>query len=236
MPADREFPVAGARARLRVAALALAGAGLVTVVGGSVSAQTGEPTGPITTLTSTTSTPTTQASTTTTENDPEPTTTTEDDPEPTTTVERTTTTRSRAATTTRSDNSDEFDDSGDFDDADSSGSGTETDGFDDGISEDIESDPTTTELTPTTERDLLVAGDGSSGAESTTTSSTTVVQVEGDDGVSEEAMIWLIVAGLVAIALLVAFWTVRFWRATRPEGAGGDEEPAKDPTTVFGRP
>ena len=45
-------------------------------------------------------------------------------------------------------------------------------------------------------------------------------------------MLWLIVAGLVVIALLIALWTVRFWRTTRPEPPVVEEPPA-DPTTVF---
>lgn len=101
------------------------------------------------------------------------------------------------------------------------------------------------ETTTTTGRNLLVAGDGTDGAESTTTSTTTPPAQPDEGGLSESSMIWLIVAGLVGIAGLIGWWTIRYWRATAPiddpdesvvdassgpptAGAGGD-----DPTTVF---
>jgi hypothetical protein len=66
----------------------------------------------------------------------------------------------------------------------------------------------------TTVNDLLVPGDGSEGAESTTT--TALVAATGDDGISDDTLILLIVSGLAAIALLVGILTWRYWAATRP--------------------
>ncbi len=87
---------------------------------------------------------------------------------------------------------------------------------------------------------LLVPGDGRRGG---------IVDDDRDHGgrsssndsvVSERMQLWLIVAGLVAIALLIGVWTVRYWRATRPvpddTGEPGPDpagEAAADPTTVF---
>ena len=84
------------------------------------------------------------------------------------------------------------------------------------------------EQTITTRRDLLVPGDGSDGAPSTTTT-TEAPEVASGDGLDEETQIWLIVAGLVVVALLIGAWTVRYWRRTRPVPL---EEPP-DPTSVF---
>lgn len=72
--------------------------------------------------------------------------------------------------------------------------------------------------TTTTERNVLVAGDGSDGAESTTTSSTSVVQASEakGGGLSETTAVWAIVGGLVAVAIGILFWTVRYWRKTTP--------------------
>ena len=104
--------------------------------------------------------------------------------------------------------------------------------LDDELDEVDDESTTTTEETTTTIRDLLVPGDGSAGAESTTTSTTAPPEQASSttSGISEETMIWLIVAGLVAIALLIGLWTVRYWRQTRPTPVlpGPD-----DPTTVF---
>lgn len=84
--------------------------------------------------------------------------------------------------------------------------------------------------TTTTERDLLVSGDGTEGAESTTTTSTTIVEVAADDGsLDEETQIWLIVAGLVVVAALIGVWTWRYWVRTKPVAV--DDGP--DGTTVF---
>ena len=54
-------------------------------------------------------------------------------------------------------------------------------------------------------------------------------------------MLWLIVAGLVAIAALIGMWTFRYWKATKPETddapsvevAGALRRGGDDPTTVF---
>ncbi len=117
----------------------------------------------------------------------------------------------------------------------------------------VQSTSATTEATPTsstivsetsttTGRNLLVAGDGTDGAESTTTTSTTPTSASDDGGVSESTTLWLIVAGLVAIAVLIGLWTRRYWVSTRPEpddgpsieaGEGTDRPGGDDPTTVF---
>jgi cobalamin biosynthesis Mg chelatase CobN len=74
---------------------------------------------------------------------------------------------------------------------------------------------TTTEdaTTLSTVNALLVPGDGSEGAESTTT--TTVAVDDGDDS-SEATVVWLIVAGLVAVAAAIGVLTWRYWLATKP--------------------
>lgn len=103
---------------------------------------------------------------------------------------------------------------------------------------------TTPESTTTSApgRDLLVAGDGTDGAESTTTTSTIPASEAGDGGVSESTTLWLIVAGLVAIALLIGLWTYRYWVTTRPAPAEADPADSgssrrrpggDDPSTVF---
>ena len=102
------------------------------------------------------------------------------------------------------------------------------------------------ETTTTTGRNLLVAGDGTDGAESTTTSTTTPPSTVDEGGLSESALIWIIVAGLVGIAVLIGWWTVRYWKATDPQAsddgveavASGSRSPSAsgggdDPTTVF---
>src|SRR3546814_997755 len=71
-------------------------------------------------------------------------------------------------------------------------------------------------LTVSTTSDLLVAGDGTEGAESTTTSTTVVATSVDDSGTSDGTLIALVIAGLVALALAVAFLTWRYWAATRP--------------------
>ena len=155
---------------------------------------------------------------------------------PTTTTEDTSTTEFFETTTTTEyvePTTTTFDQSTDTTDFD------ETDGFDDeDDADDVDADEvsTTTEATSTTIRNLLVAGDGTEGAESTTTTSTTVVGVENasSDGVSESTIIWLIVGGLVVIAGLIALWTWRFWRATRPAAASAAPSSATaDRTSVF---
>ena len=161
---------------------------------------------------------------TTTLADDDDTTTTSSDFETTTTTEfvETTTTESQGpGTTAGSGEIDGFDDDTSFEDDDDTGS---------------DEDSTTTTSTSTTALALLVPGDGSEGSQSTTTTSTTVVEVAsaGVDGLSESTIIWLIVAGLVVIAGLIALWTLRFWRATRPAPPSTTRKgAAADRTTVF---
>src|SRR3546814_2739316 len=86
-----------------------------------------------------------------------------------------------------------------------------------GGDEDDEEIVTTTEaLTVSTTSDLLVEGDGTEGAESTTTSTTVVATSVDDSGTSDGNLIALVSAGLVAVALAVAFLQWRYWAATRP--------------------
>lgn len=94
-----------------------------------------------------------------------------------------------------------------------------------------EVDDTVPAETSTTLRDLLVPGDGTDGAQLTTTSTTAAPEVAADGALDEETQVWLIVAGLVAVALLIGAWTVRFWLRTRPTGAPEDGDPG--PTTVY---
>lgn len=155
--------------------------------------------------------------------DPEPTTTTEVPVETTTTEapeEPTTTDAPRQTTTTRSTPTTQR-------------ATTTTEAFEEDLTEEeveTETEVTEPEQTTTTGRDLLVPGDGSDGAESTTTTSTTIAEVAADGGIDEETQIWLVVAGLVVVALLIGVWTVRYWRRTRPDVP--PREP--DQTTVFG--
>jgi hypothetical protein len=84
---------------------------------------------------------------------------------------------------------------------------------------------TTTEpvTTLTTRSNLLVAGDGTQGAESTTTTLRTETRVQGGSGPSDGTLIALIIGGLVVVAALVGALTFRYWRATAPAAAGGQE-------------
>ena len=160
---------------------------------------------------------------TTTTTEPPPETTTTEPPAATTTTQRSTPTTARATTTTTAVEDDDV--AVDDDVVTGDGDAEETDEG----SEVTEPAPTSSTL-----RDLLVPGDGSDGAQSTTTTSTTVA--EGDeDGVDEETQVWLIVAGLVAVALLIGAWTVRYWRRTQPDRPD-DPGPEPDQTTVFGTP
>lgn len=157
--------------------------------------------------------------------DPGPTTTTTEVPVETTTTEApeepTTTDAPRQTTTTRSTPTTQR-------------ATTTTEAFEeDAVGEEeveTETEVTEPEETTTTGRDLLVPGDGSDGAQSTTTTSTTIAEVAADGGIDEETQIWLVVAGLVVVALLIGAWTVRYWRRTRPDVP--PQEP--DQTTVFG--
>jgi len=73
---------------------------------------------------------------------------------------------------------------------------------------------TTTTMTVTTLHDVLVPGDGTEGAESTTTTARAIAT--GSDGISDDTLILLMVAGLAMVALLVGVLTWRYWSATRP--------------------
>ncbi|HEX2563929.1 MAG TPA: hypothetical protein VHK25_08440, partial [Acidimicrobiales bacterium] len=70
-------------------------------------------------------------------------------------------------------------------------------------------------ITFTTVANLLVPGDGTDGAQATTT--TTAPQPdEGSSADDENRLIWMIIAGLAAVAVLVAVLTWRYWLLTRP--------------------
>lgn len=168
-------------------------------------------------------TTTTDPSPATTEPEPEvTTTTTEAEPAPTTTDAPRA--APRATTTSRSSvEDDEVDGEGDDGVADA-----DAQADDDAVDGPVEAEAPAE--TTSTARDLLVGGDGTDGAESTTTTSTTVVEVAADDGtLDEEAQIWLIVAGLVAVAALIGVWTWRYWLRTKPAVVEG----GPDDTTVF---
>jgi len=156
--------------------------------------------------TTTTEPPVEEPTTTTTE---APVTTTTEAPATSTTVRSTATTARPATTTTVGPRDDEV--------------------ADEEVVEEPADEEDVTEQTPVTARDLLVPGDGSEGARSTTTTTTAPPEVAAPDGLSEETKIWLVVAGLVAVALLIGGWTVRYWRRTRPVPDAGEP----DPTTVF---
>jgi hypothetical protein len=165
---------------------------------------------------------TTAPATTTTEAEPVETTTTaveaEPEPEATTTTTQATATTARPTTTARFDDEDEDDEVvTDEDVAEDAGT----------VADDEPAETTSTA------RDLLVSGDGTDGAQSTTTTSTTVVEVAADEdgALDEQAQIWLIVAGLVLVALLIGLWTWRYWVRTRPS----PPDDGTDDTTVFRR-
>lgn len=205
------------RLRFRLAFLAVMSASILVLVGSGALGQE------IPLLQDETSTTTTTEAMSTTTSSVVPTTEFLD---PTTTTEPVTPTTAapRSTTTRASDETDDSEDSGDTGDA-----------------EDLEEleETTTTEIEPstTTRADLLVPGDGTEGAESTTTTSIEATTVSsGDEGISEETMLWIIVAGLVGVAILIGLWTWRFWRATRPDAAGDGPGEPDDPTTVFSRP
>lgn len=169
-------------------------------------------------------TTTTEPSPATTEREAEPeltTTTTEAEPAPTTTDAPPATPRATTTTGRSSVEDDEVDGDGVVGDADDQ---ADDDAVDDAVEDEAPAETTSTA------RDLLVGGDGTDGAESTTTTSTTVLEVAADDGsVDEETQIWLIVAGLVAVAALIGVWTWRYWVRTRPVPIEG----GPDDTTVF---
>jgi hypothetical protein len=76
-----------------------------------------------------------------------------------------------------------------------------------------------------TSANLLVEGDGTSGAQATTTTST---PDEGGSSTADDRrrLIWMIIAGLGAVALLVALLTWRYWLLTRPGlDLGEDDDP-----------
>ena len=67
----------------------------------------------------------------------------------------------------------------------------------------------------TTNANLLVPGNGTSGAQEPTTTTTAPAQAKAEaDGTSR--MIWMIIAALAAVAVLVALLTWRYWLLTRP--------------------
>jgi hypothetical protein len=81
-------------------------------------------------------------------------------------------------------------------------------------------------ITFTTVNNLLVPGDGTEGAQATTT--TTAPQPdEGSSADEENRLIWMIIAGLAAVAVIVAVLTWRYWLLTRPglvlEGEDADD-------------
>jgi hypothetical protein len=80
-------------------------------------------------------------------------------------------------------------------------------------------EPTTTtqrSVTVSTTHDLLVPGDGTEGAETTTT---TIERVAvGKEGLSDDQLIVLVVAGLAVMSLAMGLLTWRYWSATRPIG------------------
>ena len=82
-------------------------------------------------------------------------------------------------------------------------------------------------ITFTTVNNLLVPGDGTEGAQATTT--TTAPQPnEGSSADDENRLIWMIIAGLAAVAVIVAVLTWRYWLLTRPglvlEGEDADDD------------
>jgi hypothetical protein len=82
-------------------------------------------------------------------------------------------------------------------------------------------------ITFTTVNNLLVPGDGTEGAQATTT--TTAPQPdEGSSADDENRLIWMIIAGLAAVAVIVAVLTWRYWLLTRPglvlEGEEADDD------------
>ena len=81
-----------------------------------------------------------------------------------------------------------------------------------------ESVPILESLTAATLHDVLVPGDGTEGAESTTTTQPELASA--DSGLSDEQLIFVIVAGLAMVALVVGVLTWRYWSATRPTIGG----------------
>lgn len=73
---------------------------------------------------------------------------------------------------------------------------------------------TSATVTVTTLTDVLIPGDGTEGAESTTTTSPRLASADG--GLSDEQLIFVIVAGLTLVAVVVGVLTWRYWDATRP--------------------
>jgi hypothetical protein len=81
-------------------------------------------------------------------------------------------------------------------------------------------------ITFTTVANLLVPGDGTKGAQATTTT-TAPPSDEGGSADDENRLIWMIIAGLAAVAILVAVLTWRYWLLTRPAlDLEGDEAAA----------
>jgi hypothetical protein len=87
----------------------------------------------------------------------------------------------------------------------------------------VETTTTESATTLTTRSNLLIAGDGTQGAESTTTTLRTETRVQGGSGPSDGTLIALIIGGLVVVAGLVGALTFRYWRATAPTAAAGQD-------------
>lgn len=73
---------------------------------------------------------------------------------------------------------------------------------------------TTTTLPAGSSADLLIPGDGTQGAESTTTTIATPLRAS-DAGLSDGALIALVVLGLMVVAGVAVVLTWRYWVATR---------------------
>lgn len=95
-----------------------------------------------------------------------------------------------------------------------------------------EDDPTSTTVDLTTSSELLVPGDGTEGAESTTTTVESGTLAADDDGLSDAALITMVIVGLLVVAALVGVLTWRYWVATRPDV--GDSRERADSVDVHG--
>ena len=78
----------------------------------------------------------------------------------------------------------------------------------------------------TTNANLLVPGNGLSGAQPATTTTTTALPADGGNEAEEESRtIWMIIAALAGVGVLVALLTWRYWLLTRPGlRLDGDDE------------
>jgi hypothetical protein len=78
-------------------------------------------------------------------------------------------------------------------------------------------------MTFTTTANLLVPGNGLSGAQATTTT-TEAPTTAGNDANDETRTIWMIIAALAGVGVLVALLTWRYWLLTRPGLTFDDDE------------